>query len=113
MLLKTGGPETRGVRDEVVDGPLPVALIPELDNALLHLKPKAGECFQLRHSDGLKILDLLGSQVCLVAQEPPEIGIEEQLEEGKCGALVVDVVWDILGANMVSMELCVDPVDSL
>ena len=50
---------------------------------------------------------MLGSQVCLAAQEPPEIGIEEQLEEGKCGALVVDVVWDILGAYVVSMELCV------
>ena len=90
-------------------GPLPVALIPGLDNALLHLKPKAEECFQLGDSDRLKILgvvwselgllDLFGSQVCLAAQEPPEIGIKEQLEEGKCGALVVDVVWDILWAN--------------
>ena len=41
------------------------------------------------------------------------MGTEEQLEEGKCGALVVDVVWDILGANMVSMELWVEPGDSL
>ena len=49
----------------------------------------------------------------LAAQEPPKISVEEQLEEGKCGALVVDVVWDILGANVVSMELCVDPGDSL
>ena len=37
-------PETGGVHDEVVGGPLPVALIPGLDNALLHLKPKAEEC---------------------------------------------------------------------
>ena len=45
-------PETGGVRDGVVAGPLPVALIPGLDNALLHLKPKAEECFQLGDSDG-------------------------------------------------------------
>ena len=112
-------PETGGVSDEVVAGPLPVALIPGLDHALLHLEPKAEECFQLGDSDGLKILgglgllDLLGSQVCLAAQQPPEIGVEEQLEKGKCGALVVDVVWDILGADVVSVELCVDPGDSL
>ena len=48
-----------------------------------------------------------------MAQEPPEIGVEEQLEEGKCGALVVDVVWNILGADVVSVELSVDPGDSL
>ena len=116
-------PETGGVCDEVVAGPLPVALIPGLDNALLHLEPKAEECFQLGDSDGPKIpgvvwsglglLDLLGSEVCLAAQKPPEIGVEEQLEEGKCGALVVDVVWDVLGADVVSVELCVDPGDSL
>ena len=52
-------PETGGVRDEVLAGPLPVALIPGLDNALLHLKPKAEECFQLGHSDGLKILGVV------------------------------------------------------
>ena len=52
-------PETGGVRDEVVAGPLPVALIPGLDNALLHLKPKAEECFQLGDSDGLKILGIV------------------------------------------------------
>ena len=52
-------PETGGVRDEVVAGPLPIALIPGLDNALLHLKPKAEECFQLRDSDGLKILGVV------------------------------------------------------
>ena len=40
---------------------------------------------------------MLDLQVCLAAQEPPEIRVEEQLEEGKCGVLVVDVVWDILG----------------
>ena len=51
--------------------------------------------------------------MCLAAQQHLEIGIEEKLEEGKCGALVVDVVWDILGANVVSVELCVDPGDSL
>ena len=49
-------PETGGVGDEVVAGPLPVALILGLDNALLHLKPKAEECFQLGDSDRLKIL---------------------------------------------------------
>ena len=49
----------------------------------------------------------------MAAQKPPEIGVEEQLEEGKCGALVVDVVWDVLGADVVSVELCVDPGDSL
>ena len=49
-------PETKGVRDEVVAGPLPVALTPRLDHALFHLKPKAEECFQLGDSDGLKIL---------------------------------------------------------
>ena len=48
-----------------------------------------------------------------MAQKPKEISVEEQLEEGKCGALVVDVVWDILGADVVSVELCVDPGDSL
>ena len=47
----------------------------------------------------------------MAARQPPEIGIEEKLEEGKCGALVVDVVWDILGADVVSLELCVDPGD--
>ena len=51
-------PETGGVRDEVVAGPLPVTLIPGLDNALLHLKPKAEECFQHSDSDGLKILGI-------------------------------------------------------
>ena len=49
-------PETGAVRIEVVAGPLPVALIPRLDHTLLHLKPKAKECFQLGDSDGLKIL---------------------------------------------------------
>ena len=108
-------PETGGVSDEVVAGPLPVALIPGLDHALLHLEPKAEECFQLGDNDGLKIglLDLLGSQICLAAQQPPEIGVEEQLEEYKCSSLVVDVVWDILGADVVSVELCVDRGDSL
>ena len=32
-------PESGGVRDKVVAVPLPVALIPRLDDALLHLKP--------------------------------------------------------------------------
>ena len=49
-------PETGGVRDEVVAGPLPVALIPGLHSALLHLKPKAEDCIQLGDSDRLKIL---------------------------------------------------------
>ena len=49
-------PETGGVRDEVVAGHLPVALMPGLDNALLHLKPKAEECFQLGTATGLKFL---------------------------------------------------------
>ena len=48
-------------------------------------------------------LYLLGSQVYLAAQEPPEIGVKKAFEEGKCSELVVDVVWDILGANVVSM----------
>ena len=52
-------PETGGVHDEVAAGPLPVALIPGLDNALLYLKPKAEECFQLGDSDGLKILGVI------------------------------------------------------
>ena len=52
-------PETGGVKDEVVAGPLPVALIPGLDNAFLNLKPKAEECFQLGDSDGLKILGVV------------------------------------------------------
>ena len=52
-------PETGGVRNEVLAGPLTVALILGLDNALLHLKPKAEECFQLRDSDGLKILGIV------------------------------------------------------
>ena len=52
-------PKTGGVRDEVVAGSLPVALIPGLDKALLHLKPKAEECFQLGDSDGLKILGVV------------------------------------------------------
>ena len=51
--------ETGGVSDEVVAGPLPVALIPGLDHALLHLEPKAEECFQLGDSDGLKILGVV------------------------------------------------------
>ena len=40
-------PETGGASDKVVAGPLPVALIPWLDQALLHLKPQAEECLQL------------------------------------------------------------------
>ena len=52
-------PETGGVHDKVVAGPLPVALISWLDHELLHLKPKAKECFQLGDSDGLKILGVV------------------------------------------------------
>ena len=52
-------PETGGVHDEVVAGPLPVALIPGLDNALLHLKPEAEESFQLGDSNRLKILGIV------------------------------------------------------
>ena len=33
-------PESGGARDKVVAGPLPVALIPGLDHALLHLKAR-------------------------------------------------------------------------
>ena len=47
------------MRDEVVAGPLPVALIPGLDNVLLHLKSKAVDFFQLGDSDGLKILGIV------------------------------------------------------
>ena len=52
-------PETGGVRDEVVAGPLQGALIPGLDQALLYLKPKAEESFQLWDSDRLKILGVV------------------------------------------------------
>ena len=52
-------PETGGVSNEVVTSPLPVALIPGLDHALLHLEPKAEECFQLGDSDWLKILGVV------------------------------------------------------
>ena len=66
-----------GARNKVVGSPLPVALMLWLDHTLLHLKPQAEECFQLGDNDGLKVLgvvwcrlrllDLLASQVCLVA----------------------------------------------
>ena len=46
-------PESEGACDKVVAGSLPVALIPWLDHALLHLKPQAEECFQLRESNRL------------------------------------------------------------
>ena len=49
-------PETGGVRDEVAAGPLPVPLIPLLDNALIYLRPKAEECFYLGAATGLKFL---------------------------------------------------------
>ena len=52
-------PEARGVCDKVVASPLPVALIPWFDHALLHLKPQAEECFQLGDSDGLKVLGVV------------------------------------------------------
>ena len=52
-------PEAGSVRDKVVAGPLPVALIPRLDHALLHLKPQAEECFQLGDSNGFKILGVV------------------------------------------------------
>ena len=55
------------------------------------------------------MLDLHGSQVCMLAQESTEIRINEKLKEGKCSVLVVDVVWDVLGAYVVSKELCVYP----
>ena len=47
------------VRDKVVASPLPLALIPRLEHALLYLKPQAEECFQLGDSDGLKILGVV------------------------------------------------------
>ena len=68
-------PESGGVCDKVVGGPLSVALIPRLDHAHLNLKPQAKECFQPRDNDGLGLLDLLGLQVCLATQKAPEIGI--------------------------------------
>ena len=49
-------PETGGVRDEVEAGPLPVALIPGLDNALLHLKPKTRNAFSSGTVTGLNFL---------------------------------------------------------
>ena len=36
-------------------GPLPVALIPLLDHAILYLKPEAEECLQLQDNDRLEI----------------------------------------------------------
>ena len=80
---------------------------PQFDEAVMfHDFPESGDA-------GLGLLDLLGSNDCFVPQKPPEIGIKEQLEEGKCGALVVDVVWDVFGAYIVSKELCVYQGDSL
>ena len=49
-------PESGGTRNKVVAGPLPVALIPQLEHTLLHLKPQAEECFQLGDSDKLEVL---------------------------------------------------------
>ena len=63
---------------------LPVAIITWLDHAFLHMKPKVKECHQLRDTDKLKILgivcsglvllDLMGSEVRLPAQQFPETG---------------------------------------
>ena len=49
----------RSAHDEVVASPLPVALIPQLDHTLLHLKRKAEECLQLKDTDRLEILGIL------------------------------------------------------
>ena len=59
MMKRSRSMTSLGVRDEVVASPLPVALIPGLDHALLHLKPKAEECFQLGDSNRLKILGIV------------------------------------------------------
>ena len=59
------------------------------------------------------MLDLLCSQVCLAAEEPPEIGVEEKLEGRKCGFLFVDVVRDVFGPYVILKELCVYPRDFL
>ena len=42
---------------------------------------------------GLSIL--LSPGLTLPAQESPEIGLKEKLKEEKCGALLVDLVWDV------------------
>ena len=49
-------PESGGACNKVVAGPLPVALIPWFDHALLQLKPQAEACFQLETAIGLKFL---------------------------------------------------------
>ena len=87
----------------MVGGPLPVALIPQLDHPILHLKPQAEEGFQLGDSDRHEVFGVVCSGLGLL----PEICIKEQLKEGKCSALVVDVVWEVLGAYVVWKELCV------
>ena len=51
-------PETGGSCNKVVANPLPLALILWLDHTLLHLNPKAEECFQLGDSDRLEILGI-------------------------------------------------------
>ena len=49
-------PKSRGALDKVVVGPLLVTLIPRLNHALLHLKPKADEFLQL--NDRHEILEV-------------------------------------------------------
>ena len=46
--------EFLGACDKDVADPLPVALIPRIDHALLHLKPQAEEYFQLRDTTSLQ-----------------------------------------------------------
>ena len=52
-------PETGGVRDKVVVGPFPVALIPQFVHAPLNLKPQAEDCLQLWDTDRLEILGIV------------------------------------------------------
>ena len=95
------------MHDKVVAGPLPLPLIKCLEHTLLYLKPQAEECFQLGDSDRLKILgllDLLGSQVCLAAQEPPLASRNSSRKD------ILGIFW---GANVVSNEQFVYPGDSL
>ena len=51
--------EPRGSGDKVLAGPLPVALKLWLDHTLLHVKPQAEECFQLRNRDRQEVLGVV------------------------------------------------------
>ena len=42
---------------------------------------------------------------CKIVFLSPDILVEEKLEEGKCIAMVIDVVWHVLGADTVLQAL--------